>query len=62
MPQFGRIGACLGSTPRLDMLRGDVEGTFLTLILHTVVHVGAHTQEIVAVTRLQLREAYQFMQ
>ena len=49
-------------TRRYRMLRGEVEGTFVTLILHTVVHVGAHTQEIVAVTRLQLREAYQFMQ
>jgi uncharacterized damage-inducible protein DinB len=49
-------------TRRYRMLRGEVEGTFLTLVLHTVVHLGAHTQEIVAVTRLQLREAYQFMQ
>ena len=49
-------------TRRYKMLKGDVEGTFMAIILHTMVHVGAHTQEIVAVTRLQLREAYRFMQ
>lgn len=44
------------------MLKGEVEGTLLTLILQTLVHLGGHTQEIVAVTRLQLREGYRFMQ
>jgi uncharacterized damage-inducible protein DinB len=49
-------------TRRYTMLKGEVEGTFVAIILHTIVHVGAHTQEIVAVTRLQLREGYRFMQ
>ena len=49
-------------TRRYQMLKGEVEGTFVTLILHTLVHLGGHTQEIVAVTRLQLREGYRFMQ
>jgi hypothetical protein len=49
-------------TRRYPMLGGDAEGSFVTLILHTLVHLGGHTQEIVAVTRLQLREAYRFMQ
>jgi uncharacterized damage-inducible protein DinB len=49
-------------TRRFKMLQGEVEGTFVKIILHTIVHVGAHTQEIVALTRLQLREAYRFMQ
>lgn len=43
------------------MLKGDVEGTVLALILQTLVHVGGHAQEIIAVTRLQLRESYRFM-
>jgi hypothetical protein len=43
------------------MLKGEVEGTVLTLILQTLVHVGGHAQEIIAVTRLQLREGYRFM-
>ena len=43
------------------MLAGDVENTLSSLILQTVVHVAGHTQEVVAVTRLQLREAYRFM-
>ncbi len=45
-----------------SMLRGPVEGTFVTLILQTLVHLGGHTQEIVALARLQLRESYRFMQ
>jgi hypothetical protein len=47
---------------RYKRLQGEVEGTVLTLIFYTLVHLGGHTQEIVAVTRLQLREAYRFMQ
>ncbi len=43
-------------------LQGPVDGTFVTLILHTLVHLGGHTQEIVALTRLQLRDGYRFMQ
>jgi hypothetical protein len=49
-------------THRYRMLKGEVEGTFITIILHSLVHLGGHTQEIVALTRLQLRERYQFMQ
>ncbi|MEX2113999.1 MAG: DUF1572 family protein [Pirellulales bacterium] len=49
-------------TRTYPMLRGPVEGTFVTLILQTLVHLGGHTQEIVSLTRLQLRETYRFMQ
>lgn len=45
-----------------QMLRGPVEGTFVTLILQTLVHLGGHTQEIVHMTRLQLRDSYRFLQ
>jgi uncharacterized damage-inducible protein DinB len=47
---------------RYRMLKGEVEGTVLKLILQTLVHVGGHTQEIVALTRSQLRDRYRFMQ
>jgi hypothetical protein len=49
-------------TRRYQRLQGEAEGSFLALILYTLVHLGGHTQEIVAVTRLQLREGYRFMQ
>ncbi len=49
-------------TRRYQMLNGEVEGTFVVIILHTIVHLGCHTQEIVALTRLQLREGYVFLQ
>jgi len=49
-------------TRRYRMLKGDVEGTLVTLILHTLVHLGGHAQEIVTLTRLQLRERYRFLQ
>ena len=49
-------------TRRYHMLKGEVEGSLVTLILHTLVHLGGHTQEIVALTRLQLRERYRFLQ
>lgn len=49
-------------TRRYRMLRGEVEGTVMTLILQTLIHVGGHTQEIVALTRLQLRDRYRFME
>jgi uncharacterized damage-inducible protein DinB len=45
-----------------QQLHGPVEGTLVTLILHTLVHLGGHAQEIVALTRLQLRDDYRFMQ
>jgi uncharacterized damage-inducible protein DinB len=48
-------------THRFLKLRGEVEGTAVTLIVQTIVHLGGHTQEIVALTRLQLRGAYRFM-
>ena len=65
-----RTDALLASLPsdrllenrRYHMLKGEVEGTLVTLILHTLVHLGGHTQEIVALTRLQLRERYRFLQ
>jgi uncharacterized damage-inducible protein DinB len=46
---------------RFLKLRGEIEGTAVTLIVQTLVHLGGHTQEIVALTRLQLRDAYRFM-
>jgi uncharacterized protein DUF1572 len=50
----------LFETRRYLMLAGEVEGTLITLILQTLVHLAGHTQEIVALTRLQLRERYRF--
>ena len=47
-------------TRRYRMLVGEVQGTVLKLILQTLVHVGGHTQEIIALTRLQLRDEYRF--
>jgi hypothetical protein len=44
------------------MLRGEVEASVLAVILQTLVHVGGHTQEIVALTRQLLREEYRFME
>lgn len=48
-------------TRTYGMLAGDVEGTLVDLILYTLVHLGGHSQEIVALTRLQLRENYKFL-
>jgi hypothetical protein len=42
-------------------LRGEVETSVLGVILQTLVHVGGHTQEIIALTRLQLRDDYRYM-
>ncbi|HEY2894137.1 MAG TPA: DUF1572 family protein [Pirellulales bacterium] len=47
---------------RYRMLRGDVEASVLRLIVQTLVHLGGHTQEIIAMTRRQLGDAYRFMQ
>ncbi len=44
------------------MLRGDVEADVLTLILQTLVHLAGHSQEIVALTRRELGDAYRFLQ
>ena len=52
--------ARLLETRRYQMLAGEVEKTLLAIILHTLVHLGGHTQEIVALTRMQLRERYRF--
>jgi uncharacterized damage-inducible protein DinB len=52
--------ARLLETRRYEMLAGEVEKTLLAIILHTLVHLGGHTQEIVALTRMQLRERYRF--
>lgn len=49
-------------TRRYRMLKGEVEGTLLKLILQTLAHLGGHTQEIVALARLQLRDQYRFLQ
>jgi len=47
---------------RYRMLRGDVEATVLRIVVQTLVHLGGHTQEIIAMTRRQLGDAYRFMQ
>ncbi len=52
--------ARLLETRRFQMLQSEVEKTLLAIILQTLVHAGGHTQEIVALTRLQLRERYRF--
>jgi Protein of unknown function (DUF1572) len=52
----------LSEMRRYRMLRGDVEQNVMTVILQTLVHVGGHTQEIIALTRLQLGDAYRFME
>jgi hypothetical protein len=44
------------------MLCGEVEATVLRIVLQTLVHLGGHTQEIIAMTRRQLGDAYRFMQ
>lgn len=49
-------------TRRYRMLAGPVQNTLVSLILQTLVHVGGHTQEIVALARLQLRDRYRFQQ
>jgi hypothetical protein len=54
--------ARLSETRRYRMLAGDVEGTLVTLIMQTLVHLGGHTQEIVAMTRGQLKDRYRFQQ
>jgi uncharacterized damage-inducible protein DinB len=47
---------------RYPMLRGEVEGSVLGLIVQNLVHVGGHTQEIITLTRRQLGDRYRFMQ
>jgi hypothetical protein len=48
-------------TRRYRMLKGEVEGSVLKLIQQTLAHLAGHTQEIIALTRLQLRERYRFL-
>jgi uncharacterized damage-inducible protein DinB len=48
-------------TRRYHMLKGEVEGTVLTLIAQTAAHLTGHTQEIIAYTRMQLGERYRFL-
>jgi hypothetical protein len=47
-------------TRRYRMLAGEVENTLLAIILQNLVHVGGHTQEIIALARQQLRDRYRF--
>jgi hypothetical protein len=53
--------AQLLETCRFRMLHGEVERSKVRVLWQTLVHLGGHTQEIVALTRLQLREQYRFM-
>jgi hypothetical protein len=48
-------------TRRYRMLKGEVEGSVLKVIQQTLAHVAGHTQEIIALTRLQLRDRYRFL-
>ncbi len=57
----GLDAARLFETRRYRMLVGEVEGNLITLILQTLVHVAGHTQEIIALTRQQLRDRYRFL-
>jgi hypothetical protein len=52
----------LAETRRYRMLRGEVEATLLVVIMQTLNHLAGHTQEIIALTRLQLRGRYRFLQ
>jgi hypothetical protein len=39
---------------------GTMEGSVMALVLRTLTHFSAHTQEILLMTRLQLRDHYKF--
>lgn len=54
--------AQLLETCRFHMLRGEVERPKMRVLWQTLVHLGGHTQEIVALTRLQLGDRYRFLQ
>ncbi len=47
---------------RYRMLRGEVENSVLAVILQTLVHLGGHTQEIIALTRRLLGARYCFLE
>ncbi len=57
----GLSAARLLEKHRFIKLRGEVEGTAVALVVQTLVHLGGHTQEIVALTRRQLSDTYRFM-
>ena len=42
-------------------LSGEIEGNVTRLIVQTLVHLGGHTQEIIALARRQLGDRYRFM-
>ena len=45
---------------RYQGLNREFDGTVLSTILHSLQHLGGHTQEIVYITRLQLGDNYEF--
>ncbi len=49
-------------TRRYRMLRGEVERTVLAVVLQTLVHLGGHTQEVIALTRRLLGDDYRFLE
>lgn len=49
-------------TCRFEMLGGPVERSKCRVLWQTLVHLGGHTQEIIALTRLQLGDRYRFWQ
>ena len=45
---------------RYQGLNREFDGTVLSTILHSLLHLSGHTQEIVYITRLQLGDNYEF--
>jgi hypothetical protein len=45
---------------RYQGLNREFDGTVLSTILHSLLHLSGHTQEIVYITRLQLEDGYKF--
>ncbi len=45
---------------RYRLLSGETEGTVQAVVLQTLLHLSGHVQEIIYITRLQLRDSYQF--
>ena len=45
---------------RYQGLNREFDGTVLSTILHSLLHLSGHTQEIVYITRLQLGDGYEF--
>lgn len=48
----------VGAPMTYPTARGPVEATALALIVRTLLHLAAHTQEIIAMTRTRLGEGY----